>query len=93
MIDGEKVASIKGTGGEDYFQGGWYFIDGVFNAPHHGLIVKDTEKVHASMYRFRTLDRINFSHDIPVEIELAAGEHTDERWRSSEPTRNRKAVN
>ena len=69
FIDGEKDASIKGTGGEDYFQGGWYFIDGVFNAPYHGLIVKDAERVHASMYRFHTLDRINFSDGIRVEIE------------------------
>lgn len=68
-VDGESDASIKGTGGEDYFQGGWYFIDGVFNAPYHGLIVKDGEKVHTSMYRFHTLDRVNFSKSIRVEIE------------------------
>ena len=69
FVDGETDASIKGTGGEDYFQGGWYYIDGEFNAPHHGLIVKDAEKIHASMYRFHTLDRINFSKSLRVEIE------------------------
>lgn len=68
-VDGEEDASIKGTGGEDYFQGGWYFIDDVFNAPYHGLIVKDMEKVQTSMYRFHTLDRVNFSKSIRVEIE------------------------
>ena len=68
-VDGETDASIKGTGGEDYFQGGWYYIDGVFNAPCHGLIVKDMEKVQTSMYRFHTLDRVNFSKEIRVEIE------------------------
>ena len=68
-VDGETEASIKGTGGEDYFQGGWYYIDGVFNAPYHGLIVKDMEKIHASMYRLHILDRINFSKEIRVEIE------------------------
>ncbi|RKX46038.1 MAG: hypothetical protein DRP64_03800, partial [Verrucomicrobia bacterium] len=68
-VDGEEDASIKGTGGEDYFQGGWYFIDGVFNAPYHGLILKGHEKVQTSMYRFHILDRVNFSKSIRVEIE------------------------
>ena len=68
-VDGEVDASIKGTGGEDYFQGGWYYIDGVFNAPYHGLIVKDGEKVQSAMYRLHILDRINFSKDVRVEIE------------------------
>lgn len=68
-IDGESDASIKGTGGEDYFQGGWYFYDDVFNGLYHGLILKDLEKVHAAMYRFHILDRVNFSKSIRVEIE------------------------
>jgi len=68
-VDGEKDASIKGTGGEDYFQGGWYFVDGVFNAPYHGLILKDHKEVQTSMYRFHFLDRVNFSKSIRVEIE------------------------
>lgn len=68
-IDGEKDASIKGTGGEDYFQGGWYFIDGVFNGLYHGLVLKDADTVTAQCYRFHILDRINFDKSIRVEIE------------------------
>jgi len=68
-IDGEKDASIKGTGGEDYFQGGWYFADGPFNALYHGLILKDSQTKQAACYRFHLLDRINFSKSIRVEFE------------------------
>lgn len=68
-IDGEKDASIKGTGGEDYFQGGWYFIDGVFNGLYHGLTLKDIDTMTLQCYRFHILDRINFDRDIRVEIE------------------------
>ncbi len=69
FIDGEETASIRGTGGEDYFQGGFYFIDGPFNAPYHGLILKDPEKLQVACYRFHILDRVNFSESIRVEIE------------------------
>lgn len=68
-IDGEKDASVKGTGGEDYFQGGWYFIDGTFNALYHGLVLKDANSIRASCYRFHLLDRVNFNSSIHVEIE------------------------
>ena len=40
-IDGESFPSIHGTGTEDYFNGGWYFINGPFAAPYHGVILKD----------------------------------------------------
>ena len=69
FIDGEEDASIKGTGGEDYFQGGWYFVDGPFNGLYHGLILKDKNTLSTTMYRFHLLDRINFTKSIRVEIE------------------------
>jgi len=69
FIDGEETASICGTGGEDYFQGGWYFIDGPFNGLYHGLILKDAGKMQAACYRFHLRDRVNFSESVRVEIE------------------------
>lgn len=69
FIDGESTASIKGTGGEDYFQGGWYFIDGPFQTESHGLIVNDPEAMQFSCYRFHLKDRVNFTQDLRVEIE------------------------
>lgn len=68
-VDGEETASVRGTGGEDYFQGGWYFIDGVFNAPDHGLILKDGDRIQAACYRWHIKDRVNFTRSVRVEIE------------------------
>jgi len=68
-IDGENDASIKGTGGEDYFQGGWYFTDDIFDSLYHGLILKDQKEIQVSCYRFHLLDKINFSKSIRAEIE------------------------
>lgn len=68
-VDGETDASVKGTGTEDYFQGAWYFMDGQFQAPYHGLTYQDGENVRYGCYRFHTQDRINFQKEIRVEIE------------------------
>ena len=76
-IDGEEDASIKGTGGEDYFQGAWYFIDGKFNAPNHGLIKMNHETKEVSAYRFHTRDRINFTKSIKVQIEHGQRTYND----------------
>jgi hypothetical protein len=69
FVDGEKEASIKGTGTEDYFQGAWYFTDGPFQAPYHGLTYRDPPNARYGCYRFHTHDRINFQKEIRVEIE------------------------
>lgn len=68
-IDGEEEASIKGTGGEDYYQGAWYFIDGPFQSDYYGLSYRDPEQVRYGCYRFHTRDRIPFEKSIRVEIE------------------------
>lgn len=56
----EKNPSIVGTGLEDYFNGGWYFRDGEFNAPLHGVPLKDPLRSMISMYRFHESDAIYF---------------------------------
>ena len=68
-VDNATNAVIKGTGGEDYFQGAWYFCDGPFHAPYHGLIMMDHATKQVGCYRFHILDRINFEKNIRVEIE------------------------
>jgi len=68
-IDGEPEPSIYGTGTEDYFQGAWYFINGEFAAPYHGLTLFDRENAKVSAYRHHVPDPINFSKSIRVTIE------------------------
>lgn len=60
--------TIAGTGMEDYFNGGWYFRDGEFYAPLHGVPLKDTLRSMVSMYRFHDQDAIHFEHSIDVSF-------------------------
>ena len=68
-VDGEREASIKGTGTEDYFNSGWYFNAGEFAAPYHGLILKDDTLGRVAAYRFHVLDAIPFRKSIRALIE------------------------
>jgi hypothetical protein len=51
---------FTGTGLEDYFMGGWYFREGEFAGPLHGLTVKDALRSTVAMYRVHEDDAINF---------------------------------
>lgn len=51
---------LVGTGLEDYFLGGWYFREGPFAGPHHGVPVKDALRSSVAMYRIHELDAIFF---------------------------------
>ena len=68
-VDGEKSPSIRGTGTEDYFNGGWYFNKGEFAAPYHGLILKDDTLNRIAAYRFHVLDAISFTSSVLFSIE------------------------
>jgi len=52
---------IVGTGLEDYFLGGWYFREGPFAGPYHGVPVKDTLRSSVAMYRLHENDAIHFN--------------------------------
>ena len=51
---------MVGTGLEDYFLGGWYFREGTFIGPYHGVPVKDTLNASVAMYRVHEADAIHF---------------------------------
>ena len=68
-VDEEEEPSIIGTGTEDYFQGGWFWNQGKFNAPYHGLTVMDEVNSRYSAYRLHIPDPIPFTKSISVEIE------------------------
>lgn len=55
---------IVGTGLEDYFLGGWYFREGPFIGPYHGLPVKDALNSSVAMYRVHEADAIHFRERI-----------------------------
>jgi len=68
-IDGEEEPSIRGTGTEDYFEGGWYFRDGPFSSAYHGCPVRDVDAGRVSAYRWHIPDAVSFNSGILVRIE------------------------
>ncbi len=90
-VDGEKQPSVYGTGTEDYFTSGWYFSQGEFAAPYHGLILKDDSLGRIAAYRFHIQDAIPFKKSIRFTIEHghANGEIADYSstayWYQKEP--------
>ncbi len=59
----------QGTGTEDYFNAGWYFDQGEFAAPYHGLVVKDEGRARIAAYRWHLPDPVPFHDSIRVDLE------------------------
>ena len=68
-VDGETFPSIYGTGTEDFYTGGWYFDQGVFNVAYHGATIKEDNISRVSAYRFQIQDCVPFRHDFKIDIE------------------------
>ncbi|BDD05828.1 hypothetical protein AUTU_33110 [Aureibacter tunicatorum] len=68
-VDGEDFPSTYGTGWEDYFTGGWYFQEGPFDGPYHGVVVLDKENGRVTAYRHHIPDPIPFKESIKVTME------------------------
>ena len=68
-VDGEAKPSIQGTGLEDYFTSGWYFKNGEFASPYHGLVLLDPKKGRVTAYHHHIPDAIPFEKSIKVTFE------------------------
>ena len=92
FVDGEFRG--QGTGTEDYFNGGWYFQDGPFAAPYHGVISMDPELGRIAAYRWHLPDPVRFRDSIRVELEHGHGNEvvadyaTVAYWYQTEPHLN-----
>jgi len=74
-VDGEVVA--RGTGTEDYFDGGWYFRDGPYDSPFSAAISLasdgDAGTGRATMARWHVLSgAIEFRESLEVSFEYGA---------------------
>lgn len=72
-VDGENEPSTYGTGFEDYFTSGWYFKNGEYHAPYHGLVLLDEETGRVTAYRHHIPDAIPFRDSIRVTYEHGHG--------------------
>ena len=97
FLEGDEIFTVdgefrgQGTGTEDYFNSGWYFDQGEFAAPFHGLVVKDDSLARIAAYRWHIADAIPFHDSIRVEIEHGHGNEavadyaTMAYWYQAEP--------
>ena len=93
FIDGEKVPSIKGTGTEDYFSGGWDFGRKAFSYLMFGAPVAGPEMAGSrwSVYRFHLDSPITFTQSIRATIEHGSANHRSDNfysvayWYQTEP--------
>jgi hypothetical protein len=65
-VDGEHNPSWRGTGLEDYFNGGWYYGN-VLAAPFHGIVFKALARTQ--QYRLHPFDPVAFATQLHVEFE------------------------
>lgn len=63
-----QAPRITGTGLEDYFLGGWYFREGPFTGPLHGVPSKDSLNASIAMYRIHDLDAIRFENRLRFQF-------------------------
>ncbi len=75
FLEGDEIYDVdgtrrgQGTGTEDYFNSGWYFDEGTYAGPYHGLIIKDTKRGRIAAYRWHIADPIPFDDSIRIAIE------------------------
>lgn len=90
-IDDEPAPAVVGTGTEDYFNAGWYFVGGPFSAPYHGCPLRSTVTGRVAAYRFdvtaptpfRKSLRLTFDHG--YENQVDADYASVAYWYQAEP--------
>lgn len=68
-VDGDAAATLSGTGAEDYFSGGFYFLGGPLCTPTYGCTVRSFWSGRAAAYRLHTDDPIPFARSLRVSFE------------------------
>jgi D-arabinan exo alpha-(1,3)/(1,5)-arabinofuranosidase (non-reducing end) len=70
-IDGaaEAAPNVHGTGGEDYFNGAWYFTHVPSTTLTHGVTLRSYAKRRVSCYRFHAEMPVAFNERIRVTID------------------------
>jgi Protein of unknown function (DUF2961) len=82
FLEGDEELEVdgvlsRGIGTEDYFGGGWYFLDGAFSSPFAALVHKQTDidsgQGEITALRWNaTSDAINFQDSFRLSFEYGA---------------------
>jgi Protein of unknown function (DUF2961). len=82
FIDGEKIASIMGTGSEDYFNHAWGMQRNT--SLYSGTIVHESiVPGYQVSYRFHITDPVHFKKSIKVTMEHGHANHLSDDWAST----------
>lgn len=68
-IDGAGEPNVHGTGGEDYFNGAWYFTHVPSTTLTHGVTVRNYPTRRVSCYRFHVEMPVGFREKIRVALD------------------------
>jgi hypothetical protein len=71
VIDQNEKNAFRGTGLEDYFNGGWYYNNGTYLAPLSG--VTDRSAIKTAQYRFHLDAPIRFKKQFAASFEFGDG--------------------
>jgi hypothetical protein len=91
IVDGDQAGTLSGTGAEDYFSGGFYFLGGPFCTPSYGCTRRNFLTGRVSAYRFHLDDPVYFSRSLQITLDHGlsnsmAGDYTSVAyWYQREP--------
>jgi hypothetical protein len=83
-VDGEQKPSIVGTGTEDFYNGGWYWDQGTFALPLHGLGIKaEWTTNRTTPWRMQLGDAVPFQRSLVARIEHGSSNEVRDAYYSS----------
>ncbi len=79
LVDGARTPVVLGTGTEDFFNGGFYFLYGPFGLPSHGNTVHEVPGKYdaTAMYRFFVSDAISFRSHVRLSLQHGPTDNDD----------------
>jgi hypothetical protein len=79
LVDGARTPVVLGTGTEDFFNGGYYFLEGPFGLPTHGNVAHDAPSTldATSAYRFFVSDPILFRDHVRLSLQHGPADDID----------------
>lgn len=77
-IDSNRNYSFRYTGGEDYFDGGWWFFGKMFSLPFAGHT-----KFFEAFYRFHILDAVEFKSSFDFDLQHGIRSDVREHYRTT----------
>ena len=84
FVEGESAPSILGTGTDDFYNGGWYWDQGTFALPLHGLGVKaEWTTNRTTPWRIFVPDAVPFATGLVARIEHGSSNQVRDAYYSS----------